>query len=140
MQNLCMSLVTGMFRNLTQVLHKFSHCQLCLHKCIIIGHEIVAWSRVLPQKLTGPQLLNFPSIGDTCLFITTFTSASHLSLYPEPDSSSLSLPIPPLGDPFCYFPPIYAKIFQVVSFPQISHPKDCTRISCLLYMLHAPSI
>jgi len=55
-------------------------CQLCLHKCVVIGRELIAWSGVLPEKLTGPQLVKFPAIGETCMFITTFTSASHLSL------------------------------------------------------------
>ena len=33
---------------------------------------------------------------------------------------------------FCatlYYPPIYACVFQVFSFPQISAPKPCTRLS-----------
>jgi len=60
--------------------------------------------------------------------------------YPEPDSCSPCLLIPPLGDPFCCYPPIYVKIFQVVSFAPVSQPKDCTHISCLPYMSHAPPI
>jgi hypothetical protein len=35
-------------------------------------------------------------------------------------------PIPPRGDPFCCYPPIYGKIYYVVSFPYVSQPKDCT--------------
>jgi hypothetical protein len=29
----------------------------------------------------------------------------------------------PLEDPFQYYPTIYADVFQVVSFPQVSSPK-----------------
>jgi hypothetical protein len=41
-------------------------------------------------------------------------------------------PIPLLADPFKYYPPIYACVFQVVSFPQVSLPKPC-----MDYGLHA---
>jgi hypothetical protein len=44
---------------------------------------------------------------------------------PEPYQSSPCLPIPLLEDPFKYYPPIYAWVFQVVSFPQVSPPKPC---------------
>jgi hypothetical protein len=39
------------------------------------------WSRVLPQKLTGYQLVKkFPAFYGTRRLITAFTSAHHLSL------------------------------------------------------------
>jgi len=39
------------------------------------------WSRVLLEKLTGPQLVkNFPAIYGTRRFITAVTTARHLSL------------------------------------------------------------
>jgi hypothetical protein len=39
------------------------------------------WSRVLPEKLTGPQLVHkFPAFYGTRRFIITFTSVRHLSL------------------------------------------------------------
>ena len=47
-------------------------------------------------------------------FITAFTGARHLSL-----SWGTSTPE--------YYPPIYAWVFQVASFPQVSPPKPCIR-------------
>jgi hypothetical protein len=45
------------------------------------GHLLTPWSRVLLEKLTGLQLVNkFPAFYGTRRFITTFTSARHLSL------------------------------------------------------------
>ena len=41
-------------------------------------------------------------------------------------------------DPFEYFSPIYAWVSQVVSFPQVSPPKPCVRLSSPPYALHAP--
>ena len=40
-----------------------------------------------------------------------------------PDRSSLCLSIQPLEDPFYYHPTIYAWVFQVVLFPQVSARK-----------------
>ena len=37
-------------------------------------------------------------------------------------------------------PPNYAWVSQVVSFPQVSPPKPCIRVSSYLYALHAPPI
>ena len=41
--------------------------------------------------------------------------------YPESDLLS-KCPIPLLEDQFQYYPPIYARVFQVVSFPHVSPP------------------
>ena len=42
---------------------------------------LTPWSRVLPEKLTGSQLLKkFPAFYGTRRFITAFTKARHLSL------------------------------------------------------------
>ena len=49
-------------------------------------------------------------------FITAFTKAPATGLYPDPHQSSPCLSIPILEDPFYYYPPIYARVFQVVSF------------------------
>ena len=46
------------------------------------------------------------------------------------------LPLP--EDPPKDFPPIYAQVFQVVSFPQVSPPKPCIHLSSPSYTLHAP--
>ena len=48
--------------------------------------------------------------------------------YPQRDKSS-----PPQ-----YYPPIYAWVFQVTSFPQVSQPTPCTHLSSPPYVLHAP--
>jgi hypothetical protein len=48
--------------------------------CKIISW-LTQWSRVHPQKLRGPHLVeNFPALYGTRKFITAFTSAHHLSL------------------------------------------------------------
>ena len=43
--------------------------------------------------------------------------------YPEPARSSAHTHIPLPEDPFQYYPPIYAWVSQVVSFPQVSPTK-----------------
>jgi hypothetical protein len=48
--------------------------------------------------------------------------------YPEPDQSSPYPHIPLPEDPL-YYPSIYAWVSQVVSFPQVSTPKPCIRLS-----------
>ena len=46
-----------------------------------LSYSLSSWSRVLPQKLTGSQLITkFPAFYGTRRFITAFTSALHLSL------------------------------------------------------------
>ena len=60
--------------------------------------------------------------------------------YPEADQSS---PYPQTQlpeDPSEYDLPVYAWVFLVVSFPQVSPPKPCVPLSCLQYVLHAPPI
>ena len=47
----------------------------------VILYLLTPWSRVLPEKLTVPQLLTkFPAFYETRRFITAFTRARHLSL------------------------------------------------------------
>jgi len=45
--------------------------------------------------------------------------------YPQPDPSSPHPFIPLLEDPCQHFSPIYASVFQVLSFPQVFSPKPC---------------
>jgi len=48
---------------------------------VLLTYLITSWSRVLPQKLTGCQLVQkFPAFYGTRRFITAFKSARHLSL------------------------------------------------------------
>ena len=49
--------------------------------------------------------------------------------YPEPAQSSPYPDIALLEDPSEYYPPIYAWVFQMVSFPQFSTPKACVHFS-----------
>ena len=56
--------------------------------------------------------------------------------YPEPDRYSPRPHIPVHEDPSSYFPPIYAWVFQVVSFPQVSPPK--TLYTPLLHACYMP--
>ena len=58
--------------------------------------------------------------------------------YPEPALSSPWPQIPLPEHPSYYYPPIYARVSQVVSFPQISLPKPCTNLPSSPYSLHDP--
>ena len=49
--------------------------------------------------------------------------------YHEPDQSSPCPHIPFPEHPSLYYLPIYAWVFQVVSFLQVSSPKSCIRLS-----------
>ena len=59
---------------------------------------------------------------------------------PEPARSSPYAYIPLPENPSEYYPPIYAWVFPVVSFPQVSPPKRFIRLSSPPYVLHAPPI
>jgi hypothetical protein len=57
-------------------------------------------------------------------------------LYPERAQSSPYPHIPLPEDPSEYYPPIYAWVSPVASFPQVSPPKFCTRVTpCKLIYL-----
>ena len=77
-------------------------------------------SRVLLEKLTGPQLVNkFPAFYGTRRFITAFTSSRNLSL---PCATSFqSMPTHHFSwRSILILSSIYAKVFRVVYFPQVS--------------------
>jgi len=57
--------------------------------------------------------------------------------YPETTRSIPYPHIPHPEYPFYYYPPIYAWISQMVSFPQVSSPKPCIRLLSFPYALHA---
>jgi hypothetical protein len=112
---------------------------LQLIQCILIMSVtlrtflLTPWCRVLLEKPIGSELVKkFPAFYGTQRFITAFTSARQLSL--SSASSIQSIPPPPT------YPPIYAWVFQVVTFPQVSPPKPCFRLSSPPYVLHAPLI
>jgi hypothetical protein len=60
--------------------------------------------------------------------------------YPEPVRSSPYPHIPIPDDPSKYYPPIYVRVSQVNSFPQVSPPKHNTHIFSPTNALHAPLI
>ena len=47
------------------------------------------------------------------------------------------LTIPLLEDPVSNYPPIYDQVFQVVTFPQVSHPPTKTLYALLLSPIRA---
>ena len=103
-------------------------CKNSLEVCLFYKHVhtylLTPWSRVLLEKLTGFQpVKKFPAFYGTRRFITAFTRAHHLSL--SWASSIQSIPPHPLPEDPSYYPPIYAWVSQVVSFPQVSPPKPC---------------
>jgi len=56
--------------------------------------------------------------------------------YPGADQSSPYSHIQRPEDPPKYYPPIYAWVFEVVSFPQVSLPKPFIHLSSRRYVLH----
>ena len=94
-----------------------------------LTYLLTPWSRVLLEKLTGLQLVNkFPAFYGTRRFITALTSARHLSLS-WASSNQSTHPHPTSQRSILYYPPIYAWVSPVVSFPQVSPPKPCTHLS-----------
>jgi hypothetical protein len=63
---------------------KIARTRKRLVSCLIGARHrylLTPWSRVLPEKLKGPELLKkFPAFYGTRRFITAFTRARHLSL------------------------------------------------------------
>jgi hypothetical protein len=50
-----------------------------LAECSTLTDQLIPWNRVLPEKLTGNQLIKFPAFYTTRRFSTAFTRARHLS-------------------------------------------------------------
>jgi hypothetical protein len=63
-----------------------------------------------------------------------------LGLCETPPPVPILSQIDPVHNPISYFlkidPPIYAWVFQVVYFPQVSPPELCVRLSSPPYALH----
>ena len=79
---------------------------------------ITQWSRGLLEKLTDSQLVKkFPTFYGTRRFITPHSQVHATCPYPEQARSSPCPHIPLPEDPTSYYPPIYAWVFQAVSFP-----------------------
>ena len=78
---------------------------------------VTPWSRDLLKKLTGSQpVKKFPAFYGTRRFITAFASAHHQSLYRATSIQSIPLHTSSCISPL-YYPPIFAWVFKVVSFP-----------------------
>ena len=95
----------------------------------LLNYSLTPWSRVLLEKLTDSQSVKkFPAPYETRRFRTAFTTTCP---YPKPDQSSPCphTPLPEVSS--LYYPPKYACVFQVVSFPQVSPPKSCIHLSSL---------
>ena len=105
--------------------------------CIWLTDQLTSWSTVLPEKLTGPQLVKkFPAFYGTWRFIAMFTSICHLSLSQTRAIQSMLLHPTSLRAVLLVYSHL-CQIFQVVSLPQVSPPKPCMHLSCLPYALRA---
>jgi hypothetical protein len=81
----------------------------------------------------------FPAFYGTRRFITSSTSARHLSLTLSKIDPAHASASHLLKTPFnIILPP--TPVFQIVSFPQVSPPKRCINLSCLPHVLHASPI
>jgi hypothetical protein len=97
---------------------------------------MIPWSSVLPGRLTGLQLLKkFSAFYGTRRFITAFTTARHLSL--SWSRSIQSMPHPTSQRFVLSCSPIYAWVYQVVSFRQVSTP-NLVFTSPLPHMCYVP--
>jgi hypothetical protein len=115
---------------------------ISFHRCSITrkrtkkGQKLTPWRRVLPHKLTDPQLVkNFPACYGTRRFITAFTSARRQSLTwttamqsmsPQQISWGYILILsshPGVGLPTCLFPSgLHKKIlYEHLLSPYTSH-------------------
>jgi len=111
-----------------------------MYCCWIASKYYTPCSRVLLEKLTGFQLVKkFPAFYGTRRFITTFTSACHLSLSGTSFIQS-KLPHPTSLRSILTLSSIYAWVSHVVPYPQVSPPKPWICLSSPPYSLHAPPI
>jgi len=100
--------------------------------------SLIPWSRVLLEKLTSSQLFKkFPAFYGTRKFITSLTSARHLSLV-RARSIKSRLPSQLLKININIILPSTPGSSKL-SFPQVSPPKPCIHISsphmCYMYLL-----
>ena len=113
-----------------------SYCNLSTD-CIMITNITIlisptSWSRVLREKLTGPQLVKkFP------LVVWNVKVHYCVRYHPQPvhilmKISSVHVPHPTSWRSIVMLSPIHDKVFQVVSFPQVFPSRPCMH-----YILHA---
>jgi len=88
--------------------------------------SLTPWSRVLPEKLTIPQLVKkLPTFYETQKFITAFTRSCYLSLSWARSIQSMP-PIPLLAHPFEYYLAIYAYKTEMFAVMLIRLPLGLT--------------
>jgi hypothetical protein len=81
--------------------------------------KLTPWSRVLPEKLKRPKLLvKFPAFYGTRRFITAFTTARPVPILSQIDT--VYVPHPNSQGSILILFSIFAWVFQVVLFPQVS--------------------
>ena len=98
---------------------------------------LTPWSRVLLEKLTSFQLVKkFPTFYGNCRLIIAFISARHLFLSWARSIQSMP-PHPTSWSSILILSPIYAWVFQVASFRQVSSPTPCAHLYPPPYALHA---
>ena len=94
-----------------------------------VSYWLTPWITVFLEKLTVSQpVKKFPAFMEHERFITAFTNARH----PSPSSTRLiqSMSSHPTSlISILILSPIYVCVLQVVSFPQVSPPKQCTQFS-----------
>ena len=96
-------------------------------------------STVRLEKLTRSQLVKkFSAFYGTRKFITAFAIARHLSLSWGSSIQSIHPHFTSWWSILILS--IYAWVFKLVSFPQISPPKSCICLSSPPYVLHVPPI
>ena len=99
--------------------------QFLIWRMLTLSTRLIPRSRVLLEKITDSQIVT-----KFHTFNKPEGSLPHSQVpYPEPDRSS---PYPYIllpEDPPSKYTPIYAWVFQVVSFPQVCPPKPCIHVS-----------
>ena len=120
-------------------MHKLLDDELLKGRNILLTYLLHGAESFLRSQLVLQLIKKFPAFYGTRKFITVLTSASHLSL-PWASLIQFIPPHPTSWRSILIYLPIYAWVFQVVAFLQVSPPKPCTRLSSHPYALHTPPI
>ena len=123
-----------------QLLQPYASCYIQNNFPLKTPNLLTPWCRVLPEQLTGLQLVKkFPAIHGTPRFITALTSVCHLSLsWPSPIQSIH--PHPTSWRSILILSTHLRLGLPVVSFPPVSPPRPYTLPSPHPYASHAQPI